>query len=398
MARNSGGSRIMTAIATGTHPVRELVSDAMSAGTPLRVSGRSHWIDAGRPVNATRIASLASHAGVVDYVPGDLTITVRSGTTLREIADVTQANGQWFPLDPFGSPDGTIGATIATGSFGPLAHAFGRARDLVLGIEFITGDGKIVRGGGKVVKNVAGFDLVRLMTGSWGTLGILTEATLRLYSLPSQPITLALGVPDSVTALSQRISAVLDSPGIPFAMELIDADTAVMLGLPDKQQVLVKLGGNTAAVAAQRSAIEALGGARQVEPSIWERLRALEETVQSASPDNEPPIVLRISTLPQNLSHVWSSARNIVSGIAGAVMHATPSLGIVRCILPASTPMSSIELLLNWEGVTVIFERLPSDAWAILSPSVVDDRLSQRLKAAFDPSSILNPGILGGET
>ena len=387
----------MTAVATPSHPVQDLVTDAMSAGTPLRISGRSHWIDAGRPVNATRIATLAAHAGVVDYVPGDLTITVRSGTTLREIEEVTRANHQWFPLDPFGSRDGSIGATIATGSFGPLAHSFGRVRDLVLGLEFVTGDGKIVRGGGKVVKNVAGFDLVRLMTGSWGTLGIITEATLRLYALPSAPITLALGAPDSPTALAQRLAAILDLPGIPFAVELIDSDTAVMLGLPDKQQVLVQLGGNSSAVAAQRSAITALGGAREVDPGVWERLRALEETVRSDSPDNEPPMVLRISTLPQNLTHVWSSARNVVSGVAGSGMHATPSLGIVRCILPSSTPMSSLELLLNWDNVTVIFERLPSDAWSRFSPSAIEDRLSQRLKAAFDPSNILNPGILGGE-
>lgn len=387
----------MTAVATPSHPVQDLVTDAMSAGTPLRISGRSHWIDAGRPVNATRIATLAAHAGVVDYVPGDLTITVRSGTTLREIEEVTRANHQWFPLDPFGSRDGSIGATIATGSFGPLAHSFGRVRDLVLGLEFVTGDGKIVRGGGKVVKNVAGFDLVRLMTGSWGTLGIITEATLRLYALPSAPITLAIGAPDSSTALAQRLAAILDLPGIPFAVELIDSDTAVMLGLPDKQQVLVQLGGNSSAVAAQRSAITALGGAREVEPGVWERLRALEETVRSDSPDNEPPMVLQISTLPQNLTHVWSSARNVVSGVAGSGMHATPSLGIVRCILPSSTPMSSLELLLNWDNVTVIFERLPSDAWSRFSPSAIEDRLSQRLKAAFDPSNILNPGILGGE-
>ena len=387
----------MTAIET-QHPVQELVLDAMAAGTAVRVSGRSHWIDAGRPVTATRIASLATHTGVVDYVPGDLTITVRSGTTLREIEEITLANNQWFPLDPFGSLDGTIGATIATGSFGPLAHAFGRVRDLVLGLEFVSGDGKLVRGGGKVVKNVAGFDLVRLVTGSWGTLGIVTEATLRLYSLPSPLVTLALGAPDSVTALGQRLNSVLDAPGIPFAIELIDADTAVLLGLPDKQQILVKLGGNSAGVAAQRAAITALGGAREIDPSTWNRLRQLEEAIQNDSPDMEPPMVLRISTLPQNLPHVWNSARNVVAGIAGSGMHATPALGIVRCILPSSTPMSSVEQLLNWENVTVIFERLPSHEWARLSPSVVDDRLSRRLKAAFDPSGILNPGILGGET
>ena len=378
----------MTATAAPTNFVHELVLDALSAATPLRISGRSHWMDAGRPVNATRIASLAAHSGIVDYVPGDLTITVRAGTPLREIEDATRANGQWLPLDPFGTKDGTIGATIATGSFGPLAHAFGRARDLVLGIEFVTGDGRLARGGGRVVKNVAGFDLVRLLTGSWGTLGIITEATLRLYSLPSPPITISLGAPDSATALDQRIASILSSPGIPFAVELVSADTAAAIGLSRKQQILIKLGGNSAAIAAQRAALTALGGATEVDPQAWDRLRVLEDEMKAAT-------VVRISTLPTRLSQVWSTVAANLSG-SGAAMSCTPSLGIMRCALPASMQRDQIEqLMASVSGTSMIFERLPADLWQPLSPTVIGDTLAQRVKQAFDPAGILNPGILG---
>ena len=380
----------MTTLTAGTDSIRELVDDSRIAGTPLRISGRSHWIDAGRPVNATRIASLAAYSGVVDYVPGDLTITVRSGTTLGEIDDITSAEGQWLPLDPFGSKEGTIGATIATGSFGPLAHSFGRVRDLVLGAEFVTGSGKIVRGGGRVVKNVAGFDLVRLFTGSWGTLGIITEATLRLYSLPSATVTLALGASDSVTALQQRMDSVLQSPGIPFAVELVNSVMAERIGIAAKQQILVRLGGNSAAVNAQRSAIEALGGAREMDQSIWQRLRNIEETMETT------PIVVRLSCLPGKVAEVWSEARSIIDQAAGAVMHATPSLGICRCVLPPSVEMNVVDRLAHLAArPTVIFERLPKNAWETLAPSVVADPLSRRVKNAFDPLGILNPGILG---
>jgi len=375
--------------------MRELVLESLDAGTPLRIAGKSTWIDAGRPVGAERIASLAAHTGVVEYTPGDLTITVKSGTTLGDIERISSENGQWLPLDPFGSRDGTIGATIATGSFGPLAHAFGRARDLVLGLEFVTGQGKVVRGGGKVVKNVAGFDLVRLMTGSWGTLGIITEVTLRLYSLPQSSVTVSLGAADSETALRQRIDSILSSPGIPLAVELLDADTASMIGLSDKQQILVKLGGNTAAVDAQRAALQSLGGIREVEPEVSDRLRNIEEKIMGDAPDGEPPVVLRLSSLPQHVAHIWNSARNIMSGIAGGAMHATPSLGIVRCIIPASTPLDTIERMVSWPQTTVIFERLRSSAWRILSPTVVNNALAQRVKRAFDPDNLLNPGILG---
>jgi glycolate oxidase FAD binding subunit len=394
VALDSCCARDMTAVIESTDSLKELVDDAARSGTPLRISGRSHWIDAGRPVDATRVASLATHSGVVDYVPGDLTITVRSGTTLGEIEDITRNEAQWLPIDPFGTKDGTIGATIATGSFGPLASSFGRMRDLVLGIEFITGHGKIVRGGGRVVKNVAGFDLVRLITGSWGTLGIVTEATLRLYSLPSATITLALGASDSITALQQRINSILQAPGIPFAVELVSSSLSDKIGIAAKQQLLVRLGGNSQAVAAQRTAMESLGGAREMEPAVWDRLRTIEDSIKDSI--DRSPIVVRLSCLSQRVAETWTEAHAILDTISGSCMHATPSLGIIRCILPGGTDMASVERLTHLRSApTVIFERLPHDAWELLSPSVIADRISQRLKNAFDPLGILNPGILG---
>src|SRR6185436_13653825 len=99
--RAAGRCYVTTAVASQTS--LKTVLDAVRSETPLRIAGRSNWIDAGRPSDATRILSLANHSGVVDYVPGDLTITVRAGTTLDELARITRAEGQWLPLDPFGS-------------------------------------------------------------------------------------------------------------------------------------------------------------------------------------------------------------------------------------------------------------------------------------------------------
>ena len=167
-----------------TDTIAAAIRESGVTRTPLRISGRSNWLDAGRPVRAGKDLSLRDDTGVVSYVPGDLTLTVRAGTTLSEIERATLEHDQWLPLDPYGSSDGTIGATIATASAGPLASAFGLPRDLLLGLEFVNGRGEIVRAGGKVVKNVAGFDLSRLITGSWGSLGVITEVTLRLYARP----------------------------------------------------------------------------------------------------------------------------------------------------------------------------------------------------------------------
>ncbi|HUQ47202.1 MAG TPA: FAD-binding protein [Gemmatimonadaceae bacterium] len=378
--------------------VQEVVYDSIESATPLRISGRSHWITAGRPVSAEKILALAAHSGVVDYVPGDLTITLKAGTPLRELERITAEQGQWFPLDPYGDDDGTIGATIATGSSGPLAHSFGRARDLVLGVEFVAGDGRIVRGGGRVVKNVAGFDLTRMVTGSWGTIGVVTEVTLRLYSLPPHPVSLALTVPGSPAGLAQRLKSLLALPINPFAVELIDSEVAGLTGLPCRKTILVALGGNRAAVAAQTDAINSLGGMSEIFPEVWRRLRIVDDVPAGNQPYDRPApnIVFRASVLPARVSEAWSAFEKVMAEIPDGRMHASPGLGIVRCILPPSAGFEAVHSLTQAvRRVTIVGERMPRELWPLISPTVVGDRVSQGIKHAFDPHNILNPGILG---
>ena len=382
----------VTAIAASANPMVDLVRNAIESNTPLRIAGRSHWLDAGRPVAATRIASLASHTGVVDYVPGDLTITVRAGTTLEDIETITRTENQWLPLEPHGSADGTIGATIATGSFGPLAHGFGRARDLVLGVEFVTGDARIVRGGGRVVKNVAGFDLTRLITGSWGTLGIVTEATLRLYSLPQAFQAVALSAPNGALPLAARLSSILEAPVSALSMELISAAFAERMGLRRSPAIVMELGGNAASVLAQRDVLSRLGGMTELPASPRRLLRMTEH--DGLADDN--PVVFRLSSLPARVAEVWASAEAAFRDVEDAMIHSTPSLGIVRCVVGRSA-LPLVRRIADSvpSGVTLVYEKLPVDMWQVLSPTVVSDRLSRGIMQAFDPHRILNPGIMG---
>ena len=166
----------MTIAPATVSELQAAIRDAQVTSTVLRIEGAGTWLSAGRPVSSTRHLSTQRLSGVVEYTPGDLVLSARAGTTLEEIAAVTAPHGQWLALEPYASPEGiargTIGGTIATGSHGPLSLGFGRARDLILGLSFVTGDGTHARAGGRVVKNVAGFDLVRLTTGAWGTLGV----------------------------------------------------------------------------------------------------------------------------------------------------------------------------------------------------------------------------------
>ena len=378
--------------------VQESIRESLATSTALRISGRSNWIDAGRPVAATKILSLAAHDDVIDYVPGDLTITVSAGMKLREIERVTREQGQWFPLEPHGSDVGTIGATIATGSFGALAHSFGRARDLVLGVEFVTGDGSAVRGGGRVVKNVAGFDLVRLITGSWGTIGVITEATLRLYSLPPHPMSLALAMSEGHNATAERVKSLLSLPITPFAVEIVDADVAGLLGLPCRKSILVQLGGNRAAVDAQVDAISALGGVSAIFPEVWQRLRVVDDVAAGDTPSDRAGsnIVVRVSGLPARVADMWTTLEKVLEKIDGARMHASAGLGIVRCILPPTAGFEAVHAIANaCRSETLVCERMPRELWPLISPTVVGDPVSQRIKKTFDPQNILNPGILG---
>lgn len=372
-------------VSEGVASIQAQVNDARENQAALRITGCSHWLDAGRPVRAVRTITTASHTGVVDYVPGDLTITVRAGTTLKEIAAVTAREGQWFPLDPPGSDNGSIGATIATGSSGPLAQRFGGIRDLVLGLEFVAGDGKVVRGGGRVVKNVAGFDLTRLITGSWGTLGVITEASLRLYSAESQPATFVLALPDAAQ-VAARTALVRAAPVAPYAIELVSGRVASLLGLAPLTSLVIELGGNPAAVASQRHALASLG-ATETGTRPWEKIRLL---------DGEGSGVVRISALASRVTDVWEIVRRALGSESNALMHASFGSGIVRCIMPAgSDPDSVARIVAACGDFSVVFERLPPAMWEVLSPSVSADRLSRGIKKAFDPANILNPGILG---
>ncbi len=268
-----------------------------------------------------------------------------------------------------------------------MAHGFGAVRDLVLGVEFVTGDGRVVKGGGRVVKNVAGFDLVRLITGSWGTLGIITEATLRLYSIATANATLSIPINDE-RQLAARLDGVLNAAATPYAVELIDAATARHCGVGSGASIVVELGGNAAAVDAQKDALSGIGSLHAVPRQVWTRLRT-SDTAGSA--------VFRVSALPGRIAGLWTNTQRALARIDGSMMHASAGGGVVRCIVPAASATAELlkRIALENRGSSIVCERLPPELWQQVSPSVVSDMLSQRVKRAFDPLDILNPGIMG---
>lgn len=386
----------MTAAAAGRDTIMpssiDGVRDAVAAAVPLRILGAGTWANAGRGVEHERTLSLAALAGVVDHVPGDLTMTARAGTPLRVLHAAAAAEGQMLPLDPWGGDDGTLGATLATAAAGPQSAALGLPRDVVLGVQAVTGTGDAVRGGGRVVKNVAGFDLVRLMIGAWGTLGVLTEATVRLRAIPEADATLAIAIPHD--RLGDALATV-QALSVGFAAaELLDDACARLLALPDGARLLVRLRGNADAVRAQRAQAAALGDATDAAADAWDRLRTLEPRAAS---------VARLSARPADLATPWTEAGRVAAAARergiDAWAHASVARGVVRLVVEHDA--SHDAAVADAFGpqapprVSRIFERLPAALWPALAPPVADDALSRDLRRAFDPQAILNRGVLG---
>jgi glycolate oxidase FAD binding subunit len=377
----------MTAVAVDSvDAVRERIVDAANRRVGLRIVGSGTWLDAGRHVRASETVSTKELTGITEYVPGDLTLTARAGTTLAEIREATRVHGQWLAIDPPGGPDGTIGATVATGSAGPLRTYFGAPRDLTLGVEFVSGVGVVARGGGRVVKNVAGFDLTRLMTGSWGTLGVITEVTVRLHARPEADESVAIAI-DATTGAARVRQLLRRLPFTPYACEVVNSTLASIVGSTETTAV-VRLAGNSEGVRAQRQALAELGEVRSVGPDVWAKL---------ATTEPEASMVFRLSGLPTEIESKWREANEIAAECPGTLAHASPSRGVVRCIVPKSDAAIAVlehRFAASTQG-SRIGERLPAELWPLCSPPPTGDRLSAGIKRAFDPSNVLNVGIFG---
>lgn len=376
--------------------VEDAVRSAAGRREPLRIVGAGNWLDAGWPVADATPLSLASESGIVEYTPGDLTLTARAGTPLEEIARATAAERQWLALDPFGPPTSTLGATIATASFGPLAHAFGTPRDNVLGLEAVTGDGQTVHTGGRVVKNVAGFDLTRLFTGSWGTLAVITEATVRLRALPEVDESWMLPIDEDAEALEALFTRLRFAPPLePLALELVSPSLAAHLGVESgaRAALLVRLGGNEGSVRSQREHLRSFSEPVAAPNDVWRSLRECEPAHAA---------VARFSAPASRMPRTWAAVRAVTGDDAQALVHASIGRGIARCIVPTQRGGSAERLIsaaARFEG-TVIFERLPAPLWARTRSANATgasgaSRLAREVRRRFDPMNVLNPGILG---
>ncbi len=357
---------------------------AHAEGWRVRVEGRGTWAPPDAP--ADLVITTRGLDRVVRVAESDLVATVQTGVTTRRLAHRLGEAGMWLPWDPPGDPERSVGSVIATGTAGPLRHGAGAIRDHVLGCTVVTGDGRIVRPGGAVVKNVAGYDLTRLQVGGFGAFGVLAEVHLRLRVLPAADLTcLTEGPRDGLTRAARDL---MEAAAELAALELLSPGAT---GRPE--WVLgARLTGPAEGVSAEA---ERLG---EVTGSAWTRLAPTDGPAfwrSAAVRTGSGEVALRLGVLPDGLDDVLDLLAErldlrVVSAGAGTgslrwTGHATPDrLTALRgALAPREVPLT--------------VERAP---WPILRAvghfgayREGVGPLVGRLREVFDPGRVLRVSI-----
>jgi glycolate oxidase FAD binding subunit len=393
----------------------------------IPVAGRTKLRIGAPPRRYALALDLARMNRVLAYDPGDLTLGVEAGVRFADLNRVLAEKGQFVPLAPPFADQATIGGILATNSSTPLRHAYGSMRDYLLGSEFINGEGVLAKSGGRVVKNVTGYDLHKLMIGALGTLGVLTRVNFRTFPLPRAQRTFvtSFGSMASALALCRELSR---SPLQPSLVEAVDPQAAKIIA-----------GGGGTPPAAHWSVVLAAAG----EPAVVERHeRDLERMAQAAHAaafvalsDEEGPFLLgrirefpkhviescsaatifRISVLPTQMELLLDRARQVAerSELSWAALVRASGIVFLALLPPQAGQLDAETLGRLAQAATEVMHACssaeigarPMIEWCpvelkrevnVWGPARDDLALMRRLKKVFDPKDILNPGRFFG--
>jgi glycolate oxidase FAD binding subunit len=356
------------------------------------------------PTGADIVLSLARLNSVLDYVPHDQTVTVQAGMRLAHLQATLAMAGQWLALDPLLAPTATIGGVVATNASGARRLRYGGVRDQIIGVRIATADGELAKGGGKVVKNVAGYDLPKLFTGSLGTLGVIVSATFRVYPLPaaSRTVTLRAADPGPLGELALRLVASTLTPTMVDILGPIAPDDGFTLAMRFESGV-------EQAVVEQAREMLGLSGEHghqatilegQAEAEFWRQVDA-----GLAPTDEDQPTALLKTSLVLTAVAPWLAGLRAEADRRGLGVHSRAHAGhgiaYTRLAGDEAELLASIEALrtaaLDARGSLVVQEAPPEllrqvDVWG---PSAALG-IMRRVKERFDPNGTLNPGRFVG--
>ena len=386
-----------------------VIGEAYAADTPLYPIGGGTSLEFGLPAKSPgQGLSLAKLNRVVDYPARDLTVTVEAGVTMRTLSDLLATERQRLPIDVPQAEQATVGGVVATNFNGPRRYGLGTIRDYVIGISAIDGRGSPFKGGGRVVKNVAGYDFCKLLTGSLGTLGVIAQVTFKLRPLPEQSLLLAtvVNTPEQAEKLLVALSA---SETTPVAIELLagpawDSDPAFQTfdrSAAGRMYLVVAFEGLESEIEWMTKQLAAEWRALDFDPplavgessDLWQRL--IEFPARDAS-----PLVLKAAVAPSGTTHFIAAARKLDpavsiqahagNGIVLVKFARFPEQGLSRAVVGnlqtvAAAYHGNVTVLANPSRA----EMTHQSAWGGID---AEFPLMTAVKRKFDPKDILNRG------
>jgi glycolate oxidase FAD binding subunit len=378
--------------AADAEEIARVLKTATDAGLQVVPRGNGTKIDWGNPPRAAQlVVSTRRLNRMVEHAWGDMTATVEAGCTVRELQQTLAEHGQRLALDPLWPEKATVGGILATNDSGPLRVRFGSLRDLIIGITLALPDGTLAKSGGKVVKNVAGYDLPKLATGSLGTLGIITQAIFRLHPIPRESRTLSFSAQDPA-AMNAFVLALLDSNLVPTGLQVRAGDSS-------GPEIDIRFEGTAAGCDAQAEQVARLASSLTAIPpaEVWNARATLWN-------GTEPSAVCKFTLLPANLAGFLERVREVMGHLSWKVVAQAVGVGLLRMegndnsvVLRA---LMDLRQSLERNGGSLVVLRCPReiksqmDVWG--SPG---DALSlmRSIKSQFDPTGTLNPGrFIGG--
>ncbi len=379
------------------------MTQAAAAGQPLIVRGHGTKATLGRPPALGDVLDLSGLSGVTLYEPEELVLSAMAGTPLADVEAMLAAHDQMLAfepahlaalLDPQATGAGTMGGLFAANLAGPRRISAGAVRDHALGVRAVSGRGEVFKSGGRVVKNVTGYDLPRLLAGSFGTLAVLTEVTLKVLPRPPEAETVllpGLGWAAAARAMSAAMGSSCEVSGAAYVPEAL---AGRIPGLPGAA-VLLRLEGFAPSVRARRGMLEdVLRPFGSTEGLVGEASAAAWAAVRDVAPfQGSDSVLWRLSTAPI----AGPGLAEVLVALLGGDAFCDWAGGLVWLALPGPDPAAeAVRAALAPHGGHATLIRAPEEArlrTAVFQPQEPGlAALSRRVKAAFDPVGVLNPG------
>lgn len=383
----------------------EVVACAFKNRWPMMPVGNGSKLSwGGLAQNIQVFVSTSRLTQLIDHAVGDLTITAEAGVGFHALADTLHQTKQQLGIDPTYPEQATLGGIVATGDTGSLRHRYGSVRDMLIGISFIRADGTVAKAGGRVVKNVAGYDLMKLMTGAYGTLGILSQLTFRVYPLADTSQTVVLvGEADAIQSLAM---GVLASSLTPNRFDLLSPTLVKALNLGEGMALLLQLQSIDVSVEQQVQQISAMAVtasiksvkcfSHETESALWKQLRE-----RMVTQPTDVPITCKIGILPNQAVATLAQLPDLLPVESWGQIYLGSGLGRICMDGQAIAPQSILRLR-NWceshGGFLTVLDAPRSwkqqlDIWGYAGNGLV---VMQNLKAQFDPYHLLSPARFVG--